>query len=147
MQERILGTSGLAGSALGLGCMGLNFGYGAALSQQDGIALIRAAVDLGVAVFDTVEVYGPNEAMVGAALGLVRDQVVIATEFGFAFDPKAGKQTGMDSRPDHIRRAVEGSLKRQRIQVIDLLYQHRVDPDVPIEGERYPAHLLATTGR
>jgi aryl-alcohol dehydrogenase-like predicted oxidoreductase len=135
MQKRILGKSGLEVSAIGLGCMGLNFGYGQALSQQEGIALIRAAVERGVTFFDTAEIYGPftNEEMVGAALAPVRDRVVIATKFGFRIDPETGKQAGMDSRPEHIRAAAEGSLKRLGVEVIDLLYQHRVDPAVPIE--------------
>jgi len=135
MQIRILGKSGLEVSALGLGCMGLNFGYGQAVSDADGIALIRAAVERGVTLFDTAEVYGPftNEEMVGKALAPVRGQVVIATKFGFNIDPATGKQSGMNSRPEHIRKAAEGSLKRLGIEVIDLLYQHRVDPEVPIE--------------
>jgi aryl-alcohol dehydrogenase-like predicted oxidoreductase len=134
MQTRELGRSGLKVSAIGLGCMGLNFGYGQALSQADGIALIRAAVERGVTFFDTAEIYGPytNEELVGAALAPVRDSVVIATKFGFPIDP-SGQRSGMDSRPERIRAAVEGSLKRLGIAVIDLLYQHRVDPAVPIE--------------
>jgi len=135
MQKRALGNSGLEVSAIGLGCMGLNFSYGQALSQAEGIALIRAAVERGVTLFDTAEVYGPftNEEMVGAALAPMRDRVVIATKFGFKIDPETGKQTGTDSRPEHIRAAAEGSLKRLGVEVIDLLYQHRVDPAVPIE--------------
>ena len=135
MQKRVLGKSGLEVSAIGFGCMGLNFSYGHALSKEDGIALIRAAVERGVTFFDTAEVYGPytNEEMVGAALAPVRHQVVIATKFGFKIDPETGKQTGMDSRPEHIREVAEASLKRLGVEVIDLLYQHRVDPEVPIE--------------
>jgi aryl-alcohol dehydrogenase-like predicted oxidoreductase len=135
MQKRALGNSGLEVSAIGFGCMGLNFSYGQALSQAEGIALIRAAVERGVTLFDTAEVYGPftNEEMVGAALAPMRDRVVIATKFGFKIDPETGKQTGTDSRPEHIRAAAEGSLKRLGVEVIDLLYQHRVDPAVPIE--------------
>ncbi|OWJ59079.1 aldo/keto reductase [Inquilinus limosus] len=135
MQKRTLGRSGLEVSALGLGCMGLSFGYGPAVETQAGIALIRKAVDLGVTFFDTAEVYGPfaNEALVGEALAPVRDQVVIATKFGFRIDPGTGKQAGLDSRPAHIRAVAEASLQRLRTEVIDLFYQHRVDPEVPME--------------
>src|SRR5207248_457600 len=125
---------------LGLGCMGLSFGYGPAVDKQTGISLIRAAVDRGVTFFDTAEVYGPftNEDLVGEALSPVRDRVVIATKFGFDLDPTRDPRgmkgsPGLDSRPDHIKQAVEGSLKRLRTDVIDLYYQHRVDPNVPIE--------------
>src|SRR5688500_1671473 len=133
MQKRKLGKSGLEVSALGLGCMGLSFGYGPAVDRQQGVALIRAAVDLGVTFFDTAEVYGPftNEELVGEALAPVRDQVVSATKFGFKFE--GGKQAGLDSRPAHVREVVDASLKRLRTDRIDLLYQHRVDPGVPIE--------------
>ncbi|WP_369930343.1 aldo/keto reductase [Xanthomonas sp. NCPPB 2632] len=133
MHTRILGNSGLEVSALGFGCMGLNFGYGHALDTAAAVQLIRDAVDLGVTFFDTAEVYGPftNEAIVGKALASVRERVVIATKFGFAFE--AGKQSGLDSRPESIRKAAEGSLSRLGIEQIDLLYQHRVDPAVPIE--------------
>src|SRR6476620_4817874 len=133
MQTRILGKSGLEVSALGFGCMGLSFGYGPATSRDDGIAIIRAAVDGGITFFDTAEAYGPfaNEEVVGEALGPVRDQVVIATKFGFKFD--GGKQAGLDSRPAHIREGADASLTRLRNDRIDLLYQHRVDPNVPIE--------------
>jgi aryl-alcohol dehydrogenase-like predicted oxidoreductase len=133
MQKRTLGGSGLEVSALGYGCMGISFGYGPAKSRDEGIAIIRAAVDGGVTFFDTAEAYGPfkNEEVVGEALGPVRDQVVIATKFGFKFE--GGKQTGLDSRPAHIREVAEASLKRLKTDRIDLLYQHRVDPDVPIE--------------
>jgi len=135
MHKRVLGKSGLEVSAIGLGCMGLNFGYGHAVSKDEGIALIRAAAERGVTLFDTAEVYGPftNEEMVGEALAPVRDQVVIATKFGFRIDPATGKQAGMDSRPENIRAVAEASLKRLGVEVIDLFYQHRVDPAVPIE--------------
>jgi aryl-alcohol dehydrogenase-like predicted oxidoreductase len=134
MKTRILGNSQLEVSAMGLGCMGLSHGYGPATERTAAIALIRAAVDRGVTLFDTAEVYGPylNEEVVGEALAPVREQVVLATKFGFTFG-EDGKQQILNSRPDHIRWAVEGSLKRLRTDVIDLLYQHRVDPDVPIE--------------
>src|SRR5947199_7230292 len=133
MQKRALGKSGLDVSALGFGCMGISFGYGPAASRDEGIAIIRAAVDGGVTFFDTAEAYGPftNEELVGEALAPVRDQVVIATKFGFKFE--GGKQAGLDSRPAHIKEVVEASLKRLRTDRIDLLYQHRVDPAVPIE--------------
>jgi aryl-alcohol dehydrogenase-like predicted oxidoreductase len=135
MQKRKLGKSNLEVSAIGFGCMGLNFSYSHALTKEESIGLIRQAVDLGVTFFDTAEVYGPftNEEIVGEALKPVRDQVVIATKFGFAIDPKTGKQTGMDSQPEHIREVCDASLKRLGVDVIDLLYQHRVDPKVPIE--------------
>ncbi len=133
MQKRKLGKSGLEVSALGLGCMGMSFGYGPAGDEQEMISVIRAAVDLGVDFFDTAEVYGPytNELLVGKALAPVRDRVVIATKFGFHFDN--GKQAGLDSRPEHIKQVAEASLKRLKTDRIDLLYQHRVDPSVPIE--------------
>ena len=133
MHKRQLGKSGLEVSALGLGCMGLSFGYGPAVERAQGISLIRAAVERGITFFDTAEAYGPftNEELVGEALAPVRDQVVIATKFGFKFD--AGKQSGLDSRPAHIREVAEASLKRLKVDAIDLFYQHRVDPDVPIE--------------
>jgi aryl-alcohol dehydrogenase-like predicted oxidoreductase len=134
MMTRTLGQCGLKVSSLGLGCMGLSHGYGQATSINDGLKLIRAAVDRGVTFFDTAEVYGPftNESLVGAALAPVRDQVAIATKFGFAVGPdSAGRR--LDSRPAHIRAVAEASLKRLGVEVIDLLYQHRVDPDVPIE--------------
>ena len=132
MQKRILG-SGLEVSALGFGCMGISFGYGPAATREDGLAVIRAAVDGGVTFFDTAEVYGPftNEDLVGEALATVRDEVVIATKFGFKIEN--GKQAGLDSRPAHIREVAEASLKRLRTDRIDLFYQHRVDPEVPIE--------------
>ena len=133
MQKRRLGKSGLEVSTLGFGCMGLSSGFGPPADREEGIAIIRAAFDRGVTFFDTAEAYGPfaNEALVGAALGPVRDQVVIATKFGFRFD--AGKITGLDSRPAHIREVADASLKRLATDRIDLLYQHRVDPEVPIE--------------
>ncbi|MBZ5685982.1 MAG: aldo/keto reductase [Acidobacteriia bacterium] len=135
MQKRKLGKSNLEVSALGLGCMGLSFGYGPAVDKQQGISLIRAAVERGVTFFDTAEVYGPftNEELVGEALAPFRDQVVIATKFGFNIDPNTGKQAGLDSSPQHIKEVAEASLKRLKTDVIDLLYQHRVDPNVPIE--------------
>ncbi|HEX8593871.1 MAG TPA: aldo/keto reductase [Pseudomonas sp.] len=134
MQKRKLGNSSLEVSALGLGCMGLSHGYGPATETRQAISLIRKAVDLGVTFFDTAEVYGPylNEQVVGQALAPVRDQVVIATKFGFTFG-QDNKQQILNSRPEHIRLAVEGSLQRLQTDFIDLLYQHRVDPDVPIE--------------
>jgi aryl-alcohol dehydrogenase-like predicted oxidoreductase len=135
MQKRNLGRSNLAVSALGLGCMGLSHAYGPPVDKQHGIALLRAAVERGITFFDTAEVYGPftNEELVGEALAPLRDQVIIATKFGFDIDPRTGKQRGLNSRPDHIRQAAEGSLKRLRTDRIDLFYQHRVDPQVPIQ--------------
>jgi aryl-alcohol dehydrogenase-like predicted oxidoreductase len=135
MQKRKLGNSGLEVSALGLGCMGMSFGYGPPKEKQEMISVIRSAVELGVTFFDTAEVYGPftNEELVGEALAPVRGQVVIATKFGFKFDSETGKQAGLDSRPEHIKQVAEASLKRLRTNVIDLFYQHRVDPAVPIE--------------
>jgi len=135
MQKRKLGKSNLEVSAIGLGCMGMSFGYGPAGDKQEMIAVIRAAVERGVTFFDTAEVYGPftNEILVGEALAPFRDQVVIATKFGFKLDPNTGKQAGLDSRPEHIKEVAEASLKRLNTDVIDLFYQHRVDPDVPIE--------------
>lgn len=135
MQKRKLGSSNLEVSTIGLGCMGLSFGYGPAVDKQTGIALIRSAVERGVTFFDTAEVYGPftNEELVGEALAPFRGQVVIATKFGFKLDPNTGKQAGLDSRPEHIKAVAEASLKRLKTDVIDLFYQHRVDPDVPIE--------------
>jgi aryl-alcohol dehydrogenase-like predicted oxidoreductase len=135
MQRRKLGNSKLEVSAIGLGCMGLSSGYGPAVERKEGIALIRAAVERGVTFFDTAEVYGPftNEELVGEALAPVRDRVAIATKFGFDIDAESGRQRGLNSRPQHIRRVAEASLKRLRTEVIDLFYQHRVDPNVPIE--------------
>lgn len=135
MQKRKLGKSNLEVSAIGLGCMGMSFGYGPAGDKQQMISVIRAAVDRGVTFFDTAEVYGPftNEELVGEALAPYRAQVVIATKFGFKLDPSTGKQAGLDSRPAHIKEVAEASLKRLKTDVIDLFYQHRVDPNVPIE--------------
>ncbi len=135
MQKRKLGNSNLEVSALGLGCMGLSFGLGPAVDKKDGITLIRAAVERGVTFFDTAEVYGPftNEELVGEALAPFRKQVAIATKFGFKHDPATGKMAGLDSTPAHIKEVAEASLKRLKTDVIDLFYQHRVDPDVPIE--------------
>jgi aryl-alcohol dehydrogenase-like predicted oxidoreductase len=134
MQKRKLGKSNLEVSAIGLGCMGMSFGYGPPKDKQEMISLIRSAVELGVTFFDTAEVYGPftNEELVGEAVAPLRDQVVIATKFGFQFD-EAGKQAGLNSRPEHIKQVAEASLERLRTNVIDLFYQHRVDPNVPIE--------------
>ena len=134
MQKRKLGKSNLEVSALGLGCMGMNFGYGPAADKQQMISLIRSAVERGVTFFDTAQVYGPftNEELVGEALAPFREQVVIATKFGFEFDAN-GKQVGLSSRPEYIRQMTEGSLTRLGVEAIDLYYQHRVDPNVPIE--------------
>ncbi len=135
MQKRRLGKSNLEVSAIGLGCMGMSFGYGPAADKQEMISLIRAAVERGITFFDTAEVYGPytNEELVGEALAPIRGKVAIATKFGFKIDPNTGKQAGLDSRPEHIKEVAEGSLKRFKTDVIDLFYQHRVDPNVPIE--------------
>ncbi len=135
MKKRKLGKSNLEVSAIGLGCMGMSFGYGPAGDRQEMISVIRAAVEGGITFFDTAEVYGPftNEELVGEALAPFREQVVIATKFGFKLDPNTGKQAGLDSRPEHIKQVAEASLKRLRTDVIDLFYQHRVDPSVPIE--------------
>jgi aryl-alcohol dehydrogenase-like predicted oxidoreductase len=134
MQKRRLGNSDLEVSAIGLGCMGLSYGYGPATDTQDAITLIRTAFERGVTFFDTAEAYGPykNEELLGEALAPFRDQVVIATKFGFEFDANGG-QSGMNSRPEHIREVAEAALKRLKTDVIDLFYQHRVDPNVPIE--------------
>jgi len=135
MQKRKLGTDGLEVSALGLGCMGLSFGLGPATEKSEAIALIRAAVEKGVTFFDTAEVYGPftNEEVVGEALAPFRGQVVVATKFGFKVGLPDGLSSGLDSRPEHVKEVAEASLKRLRVEAIDLFYQHRVDPDVPIE--------------
>ena len=140
MQTRKLGNSNLEVSAIGLGCMGMSFGYGSPKDKQEMTALLGAAVDRGVTFFDTAEVYGPylNEELVGEALAPFRDQVVIATKFGFDISPNSDPRgmkgsPGLNSRPEHIKQAVEGSLKRLKVEAIDLLYQHRVDPNVPIE--------------
>lgn len=149
MQKRSLGTSGLEVSAIGFGCMGLNFGYGSVTPEAEAIALIRAAYDRGVTFFDTAEVYGPftNEVVVGKALAPIRDQVVIATKFGFDIDPDTGKQNGLNSRPEHIRKVADASLKRLGIDTIDLLYQHRVDPNVPIEDVAGAVKDLIAAGK
>src|SRR5207248_11430320 len=135
MQKRKLGKSGLEVSAIGLGCMGMSFSYGPPKDKQEMTSLLRTAVERGVTFFDTAEVYGPftNEELVGEALAPFRAQVVIATKFGFKIDPTSGKQVGLDSRPEHIKEVAEASLKRLKTDVIDLFYQHRVDPNVPIE--------------
>jgi len=135
MRKRKLGNSNLEVSALGLGCMGMSSGYGPASEKKEMISLIRTAVERGVTFFDTAEAYGPftNEELVGEALAPFREQVVIATKFGIKFDPSTGKQTGLDSRPEHIKQVAEASLRRLKSDVIDLFYQHRVDPNVPIE--------------
>ena len=148
MQKRTLGKSGLEVSALGLGCMGMSFGYGPAADEREMILLIRKAVDLGVTFFDTAEVYGPysNELLVGRGLAPVRDKVVIATKFGFAFDEN-GKQSGLNSRPEHIKQVADASLQRLGIDVIDLLYQHRVDPAVPIEDVAGAVKELIQAGK
>ncbi|HEY7910129.1 MAG TPA: aldo/keto reductase [Thermomicrobiales bacterium] len=148
MQTRTLGKSNLEVSALGLGCMGLSYGYGPAADKREAITLIRAAVERGVTFFDTAEAYGPftNEELVGEALAPVRDQVVIATKFGFRFGPDGG-QTGMDSRPEHIREVADAALTRLRTEYIDLFYQHRVDPDVPIEEVAGAVQALIREGK
>jgi aryl-alcohol dehydrogenase-like predicted oxidoreductase len=135
MQKRKLGKSNLEVSAIGLGCMGMSFSYGPPKDKQEMISLIGAAVERGITFFDTAEIYGAytNEELVGEALAPLREQVVIATKFGFKIDPSTGKQAGLDSRPAHIKEVAEGSLKHLRTDVIDLFYQHRVDPNVPVE--------------
>ena len=150
MQTRELGRSGLHVSALGLGCMGMSFGYADTLSKTEGVTLIREAVERGVTFFDTAEVYGPfvNEELVGEALRPVRDRVVIATKFGFDIDRATGENKGgLNSRPEHIRAAVEGSLDRLGVETIDLLYQHRVDPEVPIEDVAGTVRDLIAEGK
>ena len=148
MDKRTLGSSGLEVSALGFGCMGISSGLGPAADRQDGIAVIRAAVERGVTLFDTAEVYGPfvNEELVGEALAPFRDQVVIATKFGFAIDAE-GRQGGLDSRPEHIKQVADASLRRLGVEAIDLLYQHRVDPDVPIEDVAGAVKELIQAGK
>ena len=148
MQKRRLGKSNPEVSALGLGCMGLSSGYGPPVDKQQGISLIRTAVELGVTFFDTAQVYGPftNEQLVGEALAPFRSQVVIATKFGFEFDA-SGKEIGLNSRPEYIRRMTDGSLKRLGVQVIDLYYQHRVDPNVPIEDVAGTVKQLIQEGK
>jgi aryl-alcohol dehydrogenase-like predicted oxidoreductase len=147
LRTRILGGNGLAVSALGLGCMGLSDSYGPPVDQDHGVALIRQALDSGVTFFDTAQVYGPftNEELVGIALAPVRSDVVIATKFGFSFNSE--RRTGLDSRPEHIRASVEDSLRRLRTDRIDLLYQHRVDPDVPIEDVAGAVQELISAGK
>lgn len=148
MKTRKLGTSGLEVSAIGLGCMGMSFGYGPPADSKEMLSVIRSAVDLGVTFFDTAEVYGPytNEALVGEALSPVRDRVVIATKFGFHFDGD-GKPSGLNSRPEHIKRVAEASLRRLKIDSIDLFYQHRVDPEVPIEDVAGAVQDLIRAGK
>ena len=149
MKKRTLGKTQLEVSALGLGCMGMSFSYATKLSTPEGVALIRAAVERGVTFFDTAEVYGPfnNEEVVGEALRPFRDQVVIATKFGFDIDFATGENRGVCSRPERIRQAVEGSLKRLGVETIDLLYQHRVDPNVPIEDVAGTVKELIAQGK
>ena len=149
MQKRKLGKSNLEVSAIGLGCMGLSFGYGPAVDKQEGISLIRSAFERGVTFFDTAEAYGPfaNEELVGEALAPFRSQVVIATKFGFKFDPNTRKQAGLDSRPEHVKEVAEASLKRLKTDVIDLFYQHRVDSDVPIEDTAGAVKELIQQGK
>jgi aryl-alcohol dehydrogenase-like predicted oxidoreductase len=150
MQKRKLGNSNLEVSAIGLGCMGMSFSYGPAADKQEMISLLRAAADRGVTFFDTAEVYGPftNEELLGEALSPYRGQVVIATKFGFKLDPnKNPPWTGLDSRPVHIREVAEASLKRLKVEAIDLFYQHRVDPDVPIEDVAGAVKKLIQEGK
>jgi aryl-alcohol dehydrogenase-like predicted oxidoreductase len=149
MEKRRLGSSGLEVSAIGFGCMGISFGYGQIMSTPEGVKLIRAAVERGVTFFDTAEIYGPyiNEDLVGEALAPVRGQVVIATKFGFHIDPATGRQSGMNSRPEQIAKVAEASLKRLRTDVIDLFYQHRVDPAVPIEDVAGAVKDLIAAGK
>ena len=148
MQKRTLGNSGLEVSALGLGCMGMSYAYGQTPDKQEMISLLRAAVDRGITFFDTAEVYGPyaNEELVGEALAPVRDQIVIATKFGFQISAE-GKQVGVDSRPEHIREVADASLRRLRTDRLDLLYQHRVDPNVPIEDVAGAVKQLIDEGK
>jgi aryl-alcohol dehydrogenase-like predicted oxidoreductase len=149
MKTRTLGRSGLDVSAIGYGAMGLSFGYGKVTERQEAIALLRAAVDRGVTFFDTAQVYGPftNEEVVGEALAPVRDRVVIATKFGFGFDADGRQSGGLNSRPENVRRAAEDSLRRLRVETIDLLYQHRVDPAVPIEDVAGAVRDLIAEGK
>ncbi len=148
MKKRKLGKSNLEVSAIGLGCMGMSYGYGPAHDKQEMISLIRSAVERGVTFFDTAEAYGPftNEELVGEALAPMRERVVIATKFGFKFGPK-GEQIGLDSRPEHIKQVADNSLKRLRTNVIDLFYQHRVDPGVPIEDVASAVKELIQEGK
>src|SRR6201997_2769968 len=147
MEKRTLGRAGLEVSAIGLGCMGLSHAYGPATDRQQALALIRGAVERGVTLFDTAEIYGPftNEELLGEALAPIRRQVVIATKFGFKIVD--AKQAGLDSRPEHIREVVEASLKRLKTDVVDLLYQHRVDPNVPIEDVAGTVKELVQQGK
>lgn len=149
MKTRELGRDGLSVSSIGLGCMGISFSYATSLPTEEGVKLIREAAERGVTFFDTAEVYGPfdNEKVVGEALRPIRNQVVIATKFGFDIDPQTRENRGVSSRPEHIRRAVEGSLKRLGIETIDLLYQHRVDPNVPIEDVAGTVKELIAEGK
>src|SRR5881409_1782573 len=150
MKKRKLGRSNLEVSAVGLGCMGMSFGYGPAADRQEMISLLRTAVERGVTFFDTAEVYGPftNEELLGEALSPFRGRVVIATKFGFKLDPNGGPQwVGLDSRPQHIRQVAEASLKRLRVEAIDLFYQHRVDPAVPIEDVAGAVQVLIKEGK
>src|SRR5437899_1274496 len=150
MKKRRLGKSNLEVSALGLGCMGMSFSYGPAPDKQEMIALLRSAVERGVTFFDTAEVYGPftSEELVGEALAPFRGRVVIATKFGFKLDPNGGPHwVGLDSRPQHIKQVAEASLKRLRVDAIDLFYQHRVDPDVPIEDVAVAVKELIQEGK
>jgi aryl-alcohol dehydrogenase-like predicted oxidoreductase len=149
MQKRKLGKSNLEVSAIGLGCMGMSFGFGPPKDKPEMIGLIRKAVELGVTFFDTAEIYGPfiNEELVGEALAPVSRQVAIATKFGFKIDPNTGKQVGLDSRPDHIKEVADASLKRLKTDVIDLFYQHRVDPNVPIEAVAGAVKELIKAGK
>src|SRR6476619_2347003 len=149
MKKRELGSSGLDVSAIGLGCMGMSFGYGPPKDKRDMISLLHAAVERGVTFFDTAEVYGPftNEELVGEGLAPFRERVVIATKFGFKLDPTSGRSIGVDSRPEHIKEVAEASLKRLRTDVIDLFYQHRVDPDVAIEDVAGAVEELIEQGK
>ncbi len=149
MQKRTLGTGGLEVSALGLGCMGMTFSYTPFPDRGEMVQLIRKAVDLGVTFYDTAEIYGPftNEELVGEALAPMRARVVIATKFGFNADPVSGRPAGLNSRPDHIKAVADASLKRLRTDVIDLLYQHRVDPEVPIEDVAGAVKDLIAAGK
>src|SRR5438552_13520872 len=150
MQKRKLGKSNLEVSAIGFGCMGLNFSYGPAGDRQQMISLVRAAVERGVTFFDTAEVYGPftNEELVGEALAPFRGKVAIATKFGFKLDPQGGpKWIGLDSRPEHIKEVAEGSLRRLKVEALDLFYQHRVDPSVPIEDVAGAVKQLIQQGK
>jgi aryl-alcohol dehydrogenase-like predicted oxidoreductase len=149
MQKRKLGKSNLEVSAIGLGCMGMSFSYTPLPDRKEMVSLIHAAVERGVTFFDTAEVYGPftNEELVGEALAPFREQVVIATKFGFKIDPTTNKQAGLDSRPEHIKEVAEASLKRLKTDVIDLFYQHRVDPNVPIEDTAGAVKELIQQGK